>query len=214
MLASQNDTILLVKRAQAGDVESFAMLVQSHQHEICGYLAGLLGNHDDACDFAQQVFIKAWLNIGTLKNPSCFTAWLRQIARNLTYDYWRGRSKKVLYVSWEHLAENNPVEGADGPEDSIAEAELVKLALAELSFKLRQCLLLGVVYGFSHDEIAERVGIGEASVGTYISSARKQFRVIYRRLQSEQEKEVQSHERYKVYTLHYVGGDTCHSMSW
>jgi RNA polymerase sigma-70 factor, ECF subfamily len=214
MLASQNDTILLVKRAQAGDVESFAMLVQSHQHEICGYLAGLLGNREDTCDFAQQVFIKAWLNIGTLKNPACFTAWLRQIARNLIYDYWRGRSKKVLYVSWEQLAETNSVEGTDGPEYSIAEAELVKLALAELSCKLRQCLLLGVVYGFSHDEIAERVGIGEASVGTYISSARKQFRAIYRRLQSEQEREVQSHESFKVCTLPYVGGDTCYSMSW
>lgn len=213
MLASQNDTILLVKRAQAGDVESFAMLVQSHQREICGYLAGLLGNREDACDFAQQVFIKAWLNIGTLKNASCFTAWLRHIARNLTYDYWRGKSKKVLYVSWEYLAENNAVEGADGPEDSIVEAELLKLALAELSFKLRQCFLLGVMYGFPHDEIAERVGIGEASVGTYISSARKQLRAIYRRLQSEQEKEVQSHEKFKVYTPHYAGSDTCHSIS-
>ena len=213
MLASQNDTILLVKRTQAGDVESFAMLVQSHQHEICRYLAGLLGNREDAFDFAQQVFIKAWLNIGTLKNPSCFTAWLRQIARNLIYDYWRGKSKKVHYVSWEHLAENNAVEGADGPEDSIAEAELVKMALAELSFKLRQCLLLGVVYGFSHDEIAERLGIGEASVGTYISSARKQFRVIYRRLQSEQVNEVQAHERFKVYTMQYMRSETCHSMS-
>ena len=40
MLASQHDTVLLVKRAQAGDVESFTLLVQSHQREICGYLAG------------------------------------------------------------------------------------------------------------------------------------------------------------------------------
>ena len=209
MLASQNDTILLVKRAQAGDVESFALLVQDHQREICGYLAGLLRNREDTCDFAQQVFIKAWLNIGTLKNPSCFSSWLRQIARNLIYDYWRGKSRKVLYVSWEYLAENNAVEGIDGPENSIAESELVKLALAELSSKLRQCLVLEIVYGFSHDEIAKKVGIGEASVGTYISSARKQFRTIYRRLQSEQEIDVQPHETFKVYTLHYAGSDTC-----
>ncbi|MEO8971193.1 MAG: RNA polymerase sigma factor [Ktedonobacteraceae bacterium] len=213
MLASHYDTVLLVKRAQAGDVESFAMLVQNHQHEICGYLTGLLGNREDGCDFTQQVFFKAWLNIGTLKNPVCFTAWLRQIARNLIYDYWRGRGKKVLYVSWEDLAENSTAESADGPEDSIAEAELVKLALAELPLKLRRCLLLEAVNGFSHDEIAERVGIGEASVGTYISSARKQFRIIYRRLQSEQEREVQPQERLTVYTLHYVGSETCRSLS-
>lgn len=213
MLASQNDTVPLVKRAQAGDVESFALLVQSHQREICGYLAGMLGNREDACDFAQQVFMKAWLNIGTLKNPSCFSSWLRQIARHLIYDYWRGKSKKVLYVSWEYLAENNAVEGIDGPENSIAESELIKLALAELSSKLRQCLVLEVVYGFSHDEIAKKVGIGKASVGTYISSARKQFRTIYRRLQSEQERETQSHETFTVYTLPYVGSEPRLSLS-
>jgi|SRR5579872_787191 len=183
MVASQNDTIDLVKRAQAGDVESFALLFQNHQREICGYLTVLLGNREDAYDFAQQVFFKAWLNIATLKSPACFTAWLRQIAKHLTYDHWRGR--KVLYVSWEDLEGNNTIEDTDGPEERIVEAELVKLALAELSPKLRQCLLLGVVNGFSHHEIAEKVGIGERSVGTYISSARKEFRVIYQRLQHE-----------------------------
>jgi RNA polymerase sigma-70 factor (ECF subfamily) len=192
MLAPQIDTIDLVKRAQAGDAESFAILFQNHQHEICGYLVSLLRNHEDAFDFTQQVFFKAWLHIGTLKNPSCFTAWLRQIARHLIYDYWRGKGNKVLFVSWEDLAENNAVEGVDGPEDNYVESELMKLALAELPCKLRMCLLMGAVYGFSHDEIAERVGIGEKSVGTYISSARKEFRVIYQRLQSEQEREVQS----------------------
>ena len=164
-----------------------------------------------AYDFAQQVFIKAWLNVGNLKSASCFKVWLYTIARNLVYDHWRGR--KVIYQSWESLDVNNVVEGADGPEDSIAEAELVNLALAELSPKLRQCLLLGVVGGFSHCEIAEVIGIGEASVSTYISSARRQFRAIYQRLQNEQEIGDQANEGSKVYTLQHVGGETCHSMS-
>src|SRR5205807_2700055 len=131
MLASQDDPIQLVKRAQAGDVEAFAILVQNYEREIYGYLSGLLGNREDAYDFAQQVFIKAWLNVGSLKSPSCFKVWLYTIARNLVYDHWRGR--KVIYQSWESLDVNNVVEAADGPEDRIAEAELVNLALAELS---------------------------------------------------------------------------------
>ncbi len=186
MLASQNETIQLVKLAQAGDVESFALLVQHYQCEIYAYLKGLLGDPEDAYDFAQQTFIKAWLNLGHLKSASCFKAWLYTIARNLTYDYWRGR--RVHYQSWEGLLDgNNAVEGADGPEDSIAEAELVTLTLAELSPKLRMCLLLGVVAGFSHCEIARIVGIGETSVSTYLCSARRQFRAIYQCLQKEQE---------------------------
>src|SRR5579863_2730772 len=114
MLASQIDTIDLVKRAKAGDAESFALLFQNHHREICGYLTILLGNREDAYDFTQQVFFKAWLDLGSLETASCFTVWLRQIARHLIYDYWRGRGRKVLYVSWEHLEENNVVEGVDG----------------------------------------------------------------------------------------------------
>ncbi|HLH63715.1 MAG TPA: ABC transporter permease subunit [Ktedonobacteraceae bacterium] len=76
-----------------------------------------------------------------------------------------------------------PVQNAAGLEDRIAEAELVNLTLDELSPKLRQCLLLGVD-GFPHHEIARIVGIGETSVSTYISSARRQFRDIYQYLQN------------------------------
>ena len=213
MLASQNDIIYLVKHSQAGDMESFTILVQSHQREVWRFLLGLLGDSEDAGDLAQQVFIKAWLNISTLKNPSCFSAWLRQIARNLTYDHWRGRGKKVLVVSWEQLAENNAIEGVDGLEDSIVESELVKLTLTEMSRNLRQCLLLGVVNGFSHDEIARRVGISEASVGTYISSARRQFRNIYRRLQGEQEREDQPHGTFNMCLLHPARNINSRSLS-
>ncbi len=185
MLASQNEITQLVKHAQAGDAETFAILVQSHEGEICRYLTGLLGDREDACDFAQQVFIKAWLNLSSLKSASCFKVWLYSIARRLAYDHWRGR--KVLYQSWESIDVNEMVEDASGLDERIAEAELVKQALAELPPKLRQCLLLGVVGGFSHSEIARRVEISEASVSTYISSARRQFRIIYGRLQCEQE---------------------------
>lgn len=199
MLASQVDALELVKQAQAGDVDAFAHLIQHYEREIYGYLMGMLGNREDAYDFTQQVFIKAWLGLGKLKSASCFKAWLYTIARNLTYDYWRG--KKVLYQSWENLGVDSTVDEICGHEDRVAEAELVHLALAELPLKLRQCLLLGVVGGFSHSEIANVVGICETSVGTYISSARRHFRAIYCRLQNEQEVRDQTHEMFKTYTL-------------
>src|SRR5205085_12630350 len=110
------------------------------------------------------------------------------IARNLIYDHWRG--KKVPCQSWEHLEGDNIDMGLPGPEDHSAAMELIHLTLAELPPNLRQCLMLRVIDGFSHHEIAEVVGISETSVGTYVSMARKQFCAIYRRLENEQEIEV------------------------
>ena len=183
MVASP-DTLQLVKQAQVGSTEAFTALVQSYEHEIYLYLVGMLGDHDEAHDFVQQVFLKAWLNLATLQNVTCFKTWLYTIARNLIYDHWRG--KKALCQSWEHLEGDNVNMGMPGPEDCAAAMELIHLALAELSPNLRRCLLLRVVDGFSLYEISEVMGIGTTSVSTYISMARKQFRAIYQRLENEQ----------------------------
>jgi len=123
--------------------------------------------------------MKAWLNLASLKDPLCFKSWLYTIARNTVRDYWR--SKKVLnqHQSWEQLEKTDISSGILGPEDRIIKAELVQLALAELPAKFRDCLLLHIVGGLSHTEIADIVDISEDSVRSYISSARKQFRKTY-----------------------------------
>lgn len=87
-----------------------------------------------------------------------------------------------------------------GPEEWTAEAELIQLTLAEIPQKAQDCLLLRVIGGFSHQEIADIVGIGETSVSTYISAARRQFRAVYSHLQNETlnpERE-QAHECIKI----------------
>ena len=189
MLETRDDTIQLVKLAQAGNMEAFTILVQNYEHEIYGYLSGLLGDQDEAYDFAQQVFIKAWLNLAGLREASYFKTWLYTIARNLTCDYWR--RKKILYQSWESIEMSNITDGMHEPEDQVVNAELVNLALAELSLNLRHCLLLKVVGGFPPHEIARIVGINQSSVNTYVSTARRLFRAAYQRLANEQEIGVQ-----------------------
>jgi RNA polymerase sigma-70 factor (ECF subfamily) len=182
-MSAPSDIPLLVKRAQEGNTEAFATLVQRFEHEIYIYLAGHLRDRDEARDVTQQVFLKAWLSLATLKEAKCFRIWLYKIARNLTYDHWR--KKRCISLSWEELTTKNVVFDMPGPEARTERTELVKLALTRLSPKLRQCLLLHAVGGFSPNEIARTAGIKEGSVGTYISMARRQLRSIYHHLENE-----------------------------
>jgi len=62
----------------------------------------------------------------------------------------------------------------------------VRLALAELSPKLRYCLVLRLVCGYLPCEIACMVGINVTSVGTYISLARRQLLVIFNQQMNEE----------------------------
>ncbi len=109
--------------------------------------------------------------------------WLYKIAKNVLNDYWR--KKRVIALSWEDLTAKDVLPDIPGPEDGAERTELIKIALTRLPPKLRLCLLLYSLHGFSSSETARAVGIKEASVGTYISLARKQLRTIYHHLENE-----------------------------
>ena len=177
------DVPLLAQRAQAGCIEAFDVLVKRFEGSIYRYLMRSLGNHEDALDFTQQVFMKAWLNLAGLQNLAYFSNWLFSIARNLVRDHWRAKKPSPLY--WEDLVVDTVELSTRGPEEGTAEVELMRIALAELSPKLRCCLVLRLVCGYLPCEIACVVGINTASVCTYISLARRQLLVIFTRLMSE-----------------------------
>jgi RNA polymerase sigma-70 factor, ECF subfamily len=161
------DTPQLTRAAQKGNSEAFAALVQHFQKEIYTYTAKHVRDHEDAHDLTQQVFLKAWLNI----------------AKNVMNDYWR--KKKIIALSWEDLTAKDVTSDIPGPEDEAERTELIRIALSRLPPKLRLCLLLYTLEGFSSSETARIAGIKEASVGTYISMARKQLRSIYHHLENE-----------------------------
>src|SRR5689334_16262246 len=79
----------LVKLAKAGSAEAFAELFQRYKGRVRGYLAGLMGNSQEADDQTQQAFLNAWNKLLTLHDEAHFRAWIFTIARNLGYDYQR-----------------------------------------------------------------------------------------------------------------------------
>ena len=182
MPSSQNDSfrsllIEAVELAQAGDSEAFRPLFECYKSEIYGYIVGLTSNAEVAHDLSQETFLKAWEKLPTLHDASKFKPWLYTIARNLVYD-WR-RRQKILWESWEQIGEQSTFVSESYPADEPVEVQLVRLALAKVPVRYRNCLLLQEVGGFSRDEVAELLGMSKASVSTYQSIARKRFRQAY-----------------------------------
>lgn len=173
---------LQVKRAQDGDIEAFTTLMEHFELEIRNYLFVRLGDYEEASDVTQQVFLKAWLHIGSLHDKMCFKHWLFSIVKRLACDYWRTRKQNSR--PWEDLMLDSRLAAMPGPEESTEKADLIRLSLSRLSSKQRQCLILHIE-GFSPCEIAVMADISPASVGTYVSMARKRFRAIYQELENE-----------------------------
>jgi RNA polymerase sigma factor (sigma-70 family) len=100
------------------------------------YLVSLVNNIENRDELAQEIFLKVWLRLHQLRQPSSFKPWLYRIATNVVSDF---RRRKRL--SCDTLEDKNEIEDVEKFEEQIAEEELVKLALKKVPWKYRVCLL-------------------------------------------------------------------------
>ena len=73
----------LVLAAQAGDREAFGQLVERYQGSVYAIALRKLGNHAEAQELCQEVFVQALQKLDQLREPACFGGWLRSITVRL-----------------------------------------------------------------------------------------------------------------------------------
>lgn len=156
----------LVESCLAGRRDAFDLLVERHQRHVYQLCYRFVGNHEDASDLAQDVFIRAYRGLGTFKGDASLGTWLYRIGVNLCLNKVGAKTPKpealdpMLAASDERIASR---------EESAAEALLrgeravqVRAAIAKLPKKQRATLILRIYHELPHEEIA---GILGSSVG-------------------------------------------------
>ena len=191
---STPDECNLVLRAQGGDQFAFEVLYERYNDRICRYLSRMIGNDGIGCELTQEVFLKAWEALLSLRDPSRFAGWLYRIATNRAHNYQQ-HAKLLHMIPWEEYAMKEETPSIAGPEEQVEEAELLKLALARVSPTYRACLILYVVEEYSQRQIAELLQMKESSIGRYVSRGKEELRQIYRRLANESELSIRGGKR-------------------
>jgi DNA-directed RNA polymerase specialized sigma24 family protein len=74
----ESDVLLAGK----GDEAAFRRLVDSSANTVCSIALAIVRNVEASEDIAQEAFLTAWSNLRSLRNPSSFLPWLRQVTRN------------------------------------------------------------------------------------------------------------------------------------
>jgi len=117
-------------------------------------------------DCAQNAFIQAWRQIEQFQGRSGFGTWLHRIAVN-----------EVLMLRRRQAPEVSGVEH-DGPgSEAPAEVSLdLETAIAELPEQARHILVLRAVYGHTHEEIAELLGLVSGTVRAHYHRARQSLK--------------------------------------
>ena len=174
----------LVIACQAGSKEAMEFLVKKHQRSVASLLYQLAPDWSDTSDLAQEVFIRVYRGINSLRNPKTFRSWLNQIVVNLFYDELRRRPRRLPTVSIDA-----PIESENGESDLIREIpdpslkpdenslaqeldQLIKKAMAQLPEQFRTAIVLREIKGLSYEEIAEAIGCELGTVKSRIARAR------------------------------------------
>ena len=171
----------LVTAARGGDMRAFERLYRLHCGRVMGVCLRMTRRRDLAEDCVQQTFIRAWRNLAAFEGRSAFGTWLHRIAVNevLTYARNHGTRVEASDVSIDDFAA-----GFDGGSEPEAGGKVldagdvmdVEQALATLPEGARQVVVLQAVYGYSHEEVADMLGIAVGTCKAQLHRGRRLLR--------------------------------------
>ncbi len=164
----------LLQRARAGDREAIAVLYARFRDRMIALAYGILRDHADAEDAAQEILLRAFDKMPALPDESAFAAWLYRLAINHCLDRKRKSKRRA------DLIKSAPEPTHQPNFDAQIETRLaLERALDELSETARLTLMLREWHELNYEEIAAITSVPVGTVKSRLNNARREFRRIW-----------------------------------
>jgi RNA polymerase sigma-70 factor (ECF subfamily) len=164
----------LIEKAQQGDRDAFAALVEEWYEPMFRMAYKWCGHRQDAEDIVQNACIKLARSIGSFGFKSSFSSWLYRLVINTGIDLKRARREEPLAEESGEIALAAP---ASSGEDQLYAREMLA-HVYDLPDSERTALILVIAEGMSHREAAEIMECKESTVSWHIHEARKKLQGI------------------------------------
>jgi RNA polymerase sigma-70 factor, ECF subfamily len=175
----------LIQRCVARDEDACAELVSEHQRMVYQLSLNLLGDHNEALDLSQEVFLRVFRTLPGFRGQSALRTWIYRIVVNQARNrqrWWRRRFSAQQVSLDEHLRDHGdlPAQGQGGSPDHVFGrkelAERIRAALDTLPFEQKTALVLREIDGLSYEEIGFSLGIAVGTVKSRLARAREALR--------------------------------------
>jgi RNA polymerase sigma-70 factor, ECF subfamily len=175
----------LIQRCAAGDEDACAELVAEHQRMVYQLSLNLLGDHNEALDLSQEVFLRVFRTIHGFRGQSALRTWIYRIVVNQARNrqrWWRRRHRSQQVSLDDHINAHGelPAPGNNGSPDRILGqkqlAERIRTSLDRLPFDQRTAIVLREIDGLSYEEIGFSLGIAVGTVKSRLARAREALR--------------------------------------
>lgn len=162
---------LEARRAATGDEGAFERLYRRHVARIHTLVRRMAGP-DTADEITQDVFVRAWDKLPTFRGESAFGTWLYRLAINVVLSRRRSErsERKAL------LDDDTALEYQVAPHTPAGMRLDLETAMGRLAEGARQVFILHDVEGWTHEEIAEQLGLVPGTSKSQLSRARAALR--------------------------------------
>lgn len=169
--------------------EELAALFEAHRRELHVHCYRMTGSFTDAEDLTQEVFLRAWRNLGSFEGRSSPRTWLYRIATNACLDFLanherRARPTDSIADTLEHETWIHPYpdrrSGSGDPADVVADADATDLylttALLHLPPRQRAAVIARDLIGFDAASTAAILGCTSAAMNSLLQRGRTRLR--------------------------------------
>jgi RNA polymerase sigma-70 factor (ECF subfamily) len=177
----------LIERYLAGSEEAFNRLVLRHQRRAVNLAYRFLGNYEDACDVAQEAFLRVHRHLRRFRGQSSFKTWLYKIVLNLSRNKYRRKKRTGEFgrISIDNPHPDNPGNPMEIPDMSLSVGQEIRRreirsriqeALSRLPKNHREILVLRHMEGLSYSDISGMLGCAEGTIKSRLHRARMEIR--------------------------------------
>jgi RNA polymerase sigma-70 factor, ECF subfamily len=155
------DDRTLVAAFLAGRREAFDVIVERHRRNVYQICYRFVGNHEDAADLAQDVFVRAFKGLRKFKGDASLGTWLYRVSVNASLNrvaVKRPMTEPIEVAQHVDAREEDPLGLVLREERAVR----VRAAIQQLPPKQRATLMLRVYQDLTHEEISRILG---SSVG-------------------------------------------------
>jgi len=162
----------LVQRACTGDSRAFERLYREHAGRVYGLCLRMTRDVQLAEDCTQETFINAWRALPRFETRSSLSTWLHRIAVNVSL----AKRRKASPVGPSLDDEEGTSDALEWTLETPVEVREIEAAIGALPDGARDALILHALYGYSHVEAAQMLGVAEGTCKAQLHRARKLLR--------------------------------------
>ncbi len=172
-----DDESVWVKKAQAADSKAFEALYRQQVGKIYALCLRMTGNASEAEDCTQEAFIQAWRKLDKFRGESSFGTWMHKVAVNSVLGRMRKNRREADRI--QLVSDNSSQPESLGDSAGIRDLER---AINQLPSGARHVFVLQAVYGYTHEETGEMLGI---AAGTSKAQLHRAKRLLAQQLDTE-----------------------------